>query len=424
MKRLQLIISVVFLVCVFSVTALAATYNVYPADTRVNGRNNLYGFSEWRVTPQPGDVFLLYDNKGPYKEHLLVHGFKGTSTRPIVIKAAPGHKPVIEGTVSFIQSQYVVLEGVIVTGTPYAGIGIRQGSSNITVKNNLVYETPIGVWIAENAGMQNLITENTLYLNHIFGIAVDRVNCLPGMETVISNNKVIANGSHGIEINASYYIIEGNEVFENGHAMIGTSGIHVIGHEEDWWIGGDEQFYAPTSEFGNYNIIRRNIVFNNREALGGPDGNGIQLDTWSENNRVYGNIVFGNDGPGLSLFDANGSVIYDNVIFDNAQNIKNSHFLHKAEISISTHYNGSYSFNLVREATLFNNVFAASAAGVPALFIDAPTSANDLNIEANMFFHKLGSDFFFWKDAYGNDIDVLNTLPGFSQNHYGDPSQH
>ncbi len=283
--------------------AYATTWTVHPAGVSTSGSNQIAGLSNinWSLV-RAGDEIVLRGTEGTYKESLTIPA-KGTASAPIVVRAANGEKPVIEGSVVISGAAYVTVEGITVTKSPYAGVIISGGSHHITVSNCSVSSNALGIWIGDQAGTSNLITNNEVYNNATHGIAVDRVNCTAGQETVISSNRVYGNGHHGIEIYASYYIIEGNEVFENGTSSEGTSGIHIYSA-------------GPQENTGDHNIIRYNISYRNKEGSG-PDGNGIQLDQWCDYNTVAYNICFENDGAGISIYDSASSLVYNNTLIGN-----------------------------------------------------------------------------------------------------------
>lgn len=383
--------------------ALGATWTVYPASVTVSGTNQVAGLSKinWSII-KPGDEVVLKGNSGIYKESLNV-AVQGTDSAPVVIRAADGETPIIEGSVVVSNSSYVVIKGITVTKSPYAGIIISDGSNHVTVSGCTVYGNALGIWIGNNAGMQNVISNNIIYNNSTHGIAVDKVNCAAGKETVISSNKVYGNGHHGIEVYASYYIVEGNEVFENGAASPGTSGIHVYSA-------------GPQENTGDYNIIRYNISYRNKES-NGPDGNGIQLDQWCDYNQVYYNICFENDGAGISVYDSSNSVIYNNSLIGNMVDPGKSHPF-KAELYLASDPN----VNGVKNVTVANNILYATRTSVPAIAVYAPVTNNPLSIGNNLLFHAMGDVLFYWGGQTGKDVSVWNKYAsGSGDDITGDP---
>ena len=395
----------VSMICLgYALTVGAATYHVYPKGTAVTEKNAIAGFSDWKIQPKVGDVIFLYDDMGHFKEDLHLFGIHGTAERPIRIEAAPGNHPVIEGFIAFLNSSHLILESLTITGNNnVAAVQIRQNSQNVIVRNCIIKENLIGVWIADKAGMQNQIVGNTIYGNTIFGVVVDQVNCEAGKETIIARNRVYQNGSHAIEINANYYIIEENEVFRNGKRKIGTSGIHLYCH-------------LATQDAGKHNIIRYNFVYENIET-DGPDGNGIQLDQWCDQNVVYYNISFNNDGAGISVFDASDNRIYNNTLFGNGRGIPPPSFPAKADLWIGA----DSKRNRTRNNKFINNIIVANNMNTYTLYVDKLTLGSPMIVENNLFYHQKRKDFYSWKDRGGKYIEQLNNLQGFNNNFFGDP---
>ena len=354
----------------------------------------------------PGDVVYLYDDAGTYRESLQL-SLKGISGQPIVIKAAPNETPVIRGSIVLTQAEYVSLEGLTITGSRYAGVIIKDKSNNITFTNCVIQNNMGGVWIGEGAGGSHKILHNNISSNSTHGIVVDKVNCTPGTETVLAFNQISTNKFHGIEINANYYIIEHNKVFGNGGGVHGTSGIHLFSQD-------------AAENSGDFNIIRYNECFDNIDARKGPDGNGIQLDVYCDHNQIYYNICYNNDGAGISLFDSSESRVFNNTLYNNMKDPDNSHPF-KAELYLAS--DSSKKMNRVRNVEVFNNIIVASRPHSYVIYVDEPTSNNQMSITNNLFFHTLGKDFYYWKNSSGRDVAAWNALKaGTGVNFYENPA--
>lgn len=351
----------------------------------------------------PGDTLILHDS-APYREVLYVEA-GGSAEKPLTIKAAAGEKPVIEGSVVIADTAHVVLDGLTVLNSAYPGVIIKEGSHHIKVSNCTIRNNGMGVWITDSAGMENRIVNNEIFSNKTHGVAVDRVNCARGRETVIADNRIYDNGHHGVEINGNYYIVEHNEVFRNGAGISGASGIHFFSK-------------SARQDLGKYNIARYNIVHANIDKKG-PDGNGIQADQWCDHNQIYYNVVFNNDGSGISLFDSAHNMISNNTLFNNVADPGKSH-PYKGEIALASDY--VHDINRVTEVVITNNIVVANAPSVYAIYVDKPTSGNDLLLEKNLFFHKKAAPFYYWGGKTGGDVSQWNRLrSGSGHDLYRDP---
>jgi parallel beta-helix repeat protein len=311
---------------------------------------------------------------------------------------------VIEGSVVLVQAEYVNVEGLTITNSPYPGVIIKLGSHHVSVSRCLVNKNGLGIWIGDGAGMENRILDNEVSFNKTQGIGVDLVNCSVDKETVIKGNRVFENGYHGIEVNGSYYIIEKNEVFRNGKDLMGTSGIHVYS-------------LSPEEDSGDHNIIRYNVS-HHHVALSGPDGSGIQLDQWCDFNQVYYNICFANDGAGIDIFDSANDYIYNNSLYGNMLDPGGDHPI-KAELILASEF--TRNVDHTDNVSVANNIIVATNPSSYAIYVDRLTSDNRLTIEKNLFFHSQGNAFYFWNGQTGKDIPTWNRFPGSVSNSYGDP---
>lgn len=382
----------------------AMTYHVYPLGKGTTAGDKIYGLSQFDWSRAvAGDTFMLYDDLGSFKETIAVYG-KGSANRPITIKPATSKMPVIEGTLVLAGAEHVNVEGLTVTNSPYAGVIIKTGSHDVSVSRCLLKDNALGIWIGDGAGMRNRVTDNEVSFNKTHGVAVDRVNCSPRKETVISGNRVFENGYHGIEISGSYYIIEKNDVFNNGKSLDGTSGIHIYS-------------FTPEEDSGDHNIIRYNIS-HHHTAFSGIDGNGIQLDQWCDFNQVYYNICFANDGAGINVFDSSNDYIYNNTLFGNMLDPGKSHPI-KAELILASDF--EHNVDRTNRVVVANNIIVATESSNYAIYVDRLTSDNYLKVERNLFYHTQGGAFYFWNGQIGKEILTWNQFPCSAANLYGDP---
>ncbi|WJW76302.1 FG-GAP-like repeat-containing protein [Thiohalobacter sp. IOR34] len=333
---------------------------------------------------------------------------QGTASSPVEIGSYGVREngvgnPIISGGIIFENASYVVLDGLTIRDGGEGSVVIRNGSHHITIKNSEIRESDIGVWITSGAGTGNVITGNLIHSNAIDGVAVNLVNAVAGDESYISNNVISYNGVHGIELTGNYYIVEGNEVLENGFGLTGTSGIHLLAE-------------SRTQDAANHNIIRYNVVYNTHEVLG-PDGNGIQLDRYSDFNNVYGNISFNNGGPGMNALRSSDNTFYENVLFANMKSNAHAQFARPAEFGI-------WAYNLELDGqsknnTVMNNIIVPTRDNTYAILIDAPTIFFEQIIQGNRYYKAGGGDWFLWGfdvglqwggGESGADIDRWNQL--------------
>ncbi|MCK9554471.1 right-handed parallel beta-helix repeat-containing protein [bacterium] len=392
MRILKIHILFVLLIWLFPIPVFGKNIDIYP-NHKVKKENSLASFFQIRWSDvKPGDTILLYDDYGPYREPFIILG-KGTPEKPIIIKAAEGEKPVIMSSVIFSHAENIVFENITISNHFERGIIIREGSHHITIKNCVVKNNGLGIWIGGYAGINHKIINNEVFSNETHGIAIDVVNCKRGSETLIAGNRVYNNGHHGMEINGSYYIIEENEVFNNGLKHLGCTGIHTYAKD-------------AKQDTGDHNIIRYNVCYRNRDTKK-FDGNGIQLDQWCDYNEVYYNICYENDGAGICIFDSSNSVVYNNTLFNNALDSGKSHQI-KAELVIASDF--TKNVDHTNNISVFNNIVVANNKNVYAIYVDRLSSDNKLSINNNLFYNLKSDKFYIWDDRTVKDINKMDNL--------------
>jgi parallel beta-helix repeat protein len=308
---------------------------------------------------KPGTVFDVCFSE---TSSVLITG-RGTATSPIVIQTAEGYQPTFLGSLVLYGASYVTVQNLDVRVHTGPAIILAAGSDHVVIQNNALTDSGHGIWISSAygaLGSGNLIMNNKISDNVGFGVAVDR----DGVGAVIRGNQIYNNGWGGIELTGNSYRLEGNDIYGNGSTKSGTSGIHVF-------VG------KKTDRYGKENIIRYNYVHDNHDETD-QDGGGITLDQWCDKNQVYGNIVVGNDGAGIVLFDAASNMVHENTLRDNGVDSGNSH-LKKANIALGT---AGASTDRTVSNTVKNNSIVTIAT-IPGIYQDALTAVQPNTIIDN-----------------------------------------
>lgn len=325
----------------------------------------------------PGSAVLV---KGGAYAGAVVIAARGTAEAPVTVAAVPGTQPVLSNSVVFENAAHVTVTGLTVRGAAHSGFILRRASHHVTVRASTVDASGLGIWIGDGAGAGHRIVGNTLTANKTHGIAVDVVNAPADDPTVIQGNTVSGSGIHGMEINGSGYVVEGNRVHDNGVAMSGTSGIHLYAKD-------------AAQDAGDRNVIRYNIVTGQRETTG-QDGNGIQVDQWCDGNVVAFNVVSGNDGAGINLFDAGENLVVNNTAFGNMKDSGGRH-AYKGEIVLASDVTRQVGRTVNNR--VLNNIAVATRAGVAAIAVEATSTGRGNAIGPNLLRHAPGG----WLYAYG-----------------------
>jgi parallel beta-helix repeat protein len=212
------------------------------------------------------------------------------------------------------------VEGNGINGTS-GGIGLKNtitivSIQNTTVVNNIGY----GI-IVDNSGGPFTASNNTITGNTQRGFYAVGSNYI----CTFTNNEVSNNGSH-ISLNISNGVFSGNKVYNNGLPInLNEGAVTVYGN--GWKISSNTIYNNPTHGLyieGSNNLVDGNIIYGNSQKqdtyydniklLSGSNNNtlqnnqiskgnysnapgyGIRINGGSSNNRVTGNIMNGNGG--------------------------------------------------------------------------------------------------------------------------------
>lgn len=317
---------------------------------------------------------------------------QGTATQPIrVVAADPADPPVLTNSVDFQRAAWVQVSGLVVQQPVFGGFVIRQGSHHITVADSVVRQAPIGIDVTDGAGTGLALLRNRIEDSTTNGISVDGVNADPADRSLIQGNTVVGSGWHGIDLRGSHYRVEANTVTRSGQAIGGTSGIHV-------YSGGAGE------GTGAGNLLRYNRSYANADTQL-SDGNGIQIDQWCDGNTVAFNLVWGNDGAGIIVYDGNTNEVYANTARGNGLDPGGTHGT-LGELILSGSAAGQTAGRPAGNR-VYNNLLVATRNAVPALAVDSRAAAQTSNrVGPNLLFHAAGG-----APLLAADTQVFSTGP-------------
>ncbi len=237
-----------------------------------------------------GDVLLL--GTGTYRG-FKIRGRHFTADLPLVIKAAPGARPLIRGRdydgylAHITDSSYLVLDG-------------------LTMENS---NQPIYCITVDHLILANLEIHDTgQEIIHIQGTSryVDILNC-----RLYDTGHTRDEWCEGIYIgmgqppfeNVEYVWIEGNEIFSTGHA----EGINIKSRSYHITIRGNRVHDIAPGTATQYNQAA--ISFEAADLTFRP---GEDTDLWVENNEVY-NVRFGRWANGIQVSTAGGRIVNNHI---------------------------------------------------------------------------------------------------------------
>jgi len=274
--------------------------------------------SVFAVALQAGDTLLL---KGGTEVAGFLVGAQGTADSPITIGSYGTGPARILGTMALDGARHVTLENLEIVGGAGYGVMLTGGASDCTVRNCEISEGLGGVLLQGAGLLSNAVLDCDVHDNDYAGIAFNGAVAGEGQEITIAGNTIWRNGQQGILLHASWVVVDGNTVVNNGlSGLPGMSAIHVVGT-------------SPDDDAGKHNTITDNVVAYQRDGSS-LDGNGIMLDHWSNGAVVSGNHVFGNDGVGISVLSSGGNTITGNIVHDNMVDAGGTHVVAKAEIFV------------------------------------------------------------------------------------------
>lgn len=356
----------------------------------------------WASLPAGSQVIV---SPGSYNGPVTITA-TGTAAAPITVTAwDTAHKPVINNSVDVQASAFVSLSGLVVQSPTWGGFVIRQASHHITVAHSEVHQAPIGINISDDAGTGLVISGNLIEDSSTHGIGV-AANGTASTPNLITGNTVRRSGHHGMEIRGSWWQIERNTVSASGQSIAGTSGIHL--------------YSASAAEnSGDHNLVRYNLSYNNADT-GASDGNGIQVDHWCDSNTVSFNLAWGNDGAGISVYEARDNLVFGNTVRGNGLDPTGSHG-GLGEIVIGSSAGNDRAAN----NQVFDNIAVATRTAVPALYVDGRAYDNGNSVGPNLLQNTAGGTVLRWSDSLNrNTASQIDTATGTRGNRVEAPAFH
>jgi parallel beta-helix repeat protein len=321
----------------------------------------------------------------------------GTSANPIVVTAYDSASPpVLTESIDLQGAAWVQLSHLTVRSPTYAGFIIRRGSHHLTVADSTVTGAFAGVNITDAAGTGHRILRNTISDSVVDGINAE-VNADASERTLIQHNTIVRSGVHGIEVRASHYQVEYNTVSKSGQTTGGASGIHLYSGSE-------------SEDSGDDNWVRYNLSYANNDTRA-YDGNGIEADRWCDDNTIAFNLVWGNDGAGIIVYDGKNNAVQNNTAWNNGVD-SGAMMALRGEIVVSGTTDTSAAGNRV-----WNNIAYSTRSSVSALYVDTHAVAAGNTLGANLLYSAAGGPVLRWTDSASYRIATLiDTLTGTTGN--------
>jgi len=259
-----------------------ATFEIYPATV-----DSQEEFETIANSLKPGDELLLYEGLYSQSARRAVTA-KGSATKPIVIRAAKGEKPLLTrpadnidkyNNIEFIDCSYLIIRGIRFRGGS-SGVRFIRGD-HITFEECEIFETGNNA-LTMNSGNCDAFT---IRRNHIHHTGLSKSGSTEGEGMYIG----VHNGSY-ITTNT---LVEGNYI----HHLRGTSN------------GGNDGIEIKFGSYGN--IVRDNVIHDTNIGRRYP---GIFVYGGGKGtNIVEGNVIW-NAGEGIQV--VSDAIIRNNIIFN------------------------------------------------------------------------------------------------------------
>ncbi len=213
-----------------------------------------------------------------------------------------------------ITAPHVTLDGFIIAdsgddlGAQNAGVYIKPGADNTTVRNCSFSYTLFGLWIEKVSGVEvrdNIITGKRDHPSAQRGNGIELYNA--------QHAKIIGNEisfvRDGIYVDVSHHaLFRGNKIHNVRY------GTHYMNSYHNTWENNDSYH----NRGGLALMMTRDQIVRNNRAWGNSD-HGIMLRT-IQDSVIEGNVVAGNH-RGFFIYDAEYNEIRDNLIVDNVVGI-------------------------------------------------------------------------------------------------------
>jgi len=189
-----------------------------------------------------------------------------------------GALPIIQGIYFQSTASNDTMSNFEVSG--YGGVGVTMnGATQITIEN-CVIQNNANFGISDQGGGSNTFKFNLIDYNGNGGIEISNLNSNGG--DTVSYNWIIGNGTAGS----------------------GYSGIHT---------------FSPSASYEGWgNTISYNIIENTQPIYDATtDGNGIEIDTYTQNNVANYNLTVTNAAAGQEIFEASNNTIDYGVAMSN-----------------------------------------------------------------------------------------------------------
>ena len=295
---------------------------------------------------------------------------------------------------------YITVDGLTTIGTNAHLVVIEGSATGNTIRNcTLSYGVGNGVIVWLTGGGANSVDGCTIHHTESDTVQWFDTYSGSGRESYLKNSHIYNAGKFGGYLKANHLIVENNTIHDCGTPGTANAGILI-------------QAETTAAGTGLNNVIRYNEIYNTKGD--DVDGDGILLDHWTGYNQVYCNVIYRNDGRGITNYNSHDNLIYNNTVYGNCQRPT---FGTKTEILVS----GTAS-RLSTNVKVKNNIAQATGASTYAIYVDANSyDRTGLDITNNDWY-AAAANWYYWNSGGGNSLATWNALTPAGTDVNSDPA--
>lgn len=180
------------------------------------------------------------------------------------------------------RSKYVIIRGNTISGNSnQTGITIQQGSRNINIYENKIYNNKWGIWINDSETSDITIQQNSIYHNSILGIVINQ-NAKGNVR--IAYNKIYNNGHKNLLQKPAGVSIQAGANYTIKNNIIANNSSSEKGYQLQVMIG-ENQVSSTTIKDNKYYLVNGTKIIKWGEKY-------YTLEQFKQNSGQGGNSIF------------------------------------------------------------------------------------------------------------------------------------
>jgi hypothetical protein len=259
--------------------------------------------------------------------------------------------------------------------------------------------------VASNAGAGIEVLDNQISHNSTGFASNSYAGATSANPTVIMGNQIIDNTyaypgdsyNNGVLAYGNYIVVKNNLIQNNGNPTVDSIAVHIDN--------------SSGQSYGENDTVAYNLI--SGEVSNTGDGGGVEVDNYTSSNAVYGNVIYGNYGPCLDIYEATNLNLYNNSCYGN---LLNASFVgYHAELSISDSTD-----DIAMTVNARNNILFATQPDF-AVYVDTNSASKTVAITNNLLYGSGQSNWWYWSGSSGKSVTTFNAFAGVNANLNSNP---